>query len=154
MNKSGNDERRGISIACCHSHLCYTSYVSIHDKRQAHHGLLYLLMRNRVFLCRYATGSSLPAGVQKGLISLLVLSWIFFPCWCFKNFLFTMATKKMATGHETHKLGRQLSNDHKCQIWFTSLHWLWRKCNLSIFPIISIWELSVAMVTKLRGRST
>ena len=42
---------------------------------------------------------------------------------------------KMATGHETHKLGRQSSNDHNCQIWFTSLHWLWRKCNLTIFPL-------------------
>ena len=26
--------------------------------------------------------------------------------------------KKMATGHETYKLGRQSSNDHNCQIWF------------------------------------
>ena len=29
---------------------------------------------------------------------------------------------KMATGHEAHKLGRQSSNDHDCQIWFTSHH--------------------------------
>ena len=32
-----------------------------------------------------------------------------------------METKQMAIGHKTHKLGRQSSNDHKCQIWFTSL---------------------------------
>ena len=38
-----------------------------------------------------------------------------------------------ATGHITHKLGKQSSNDHNCQIWFTSLHVLWRKCNLNIF---------------------
>ena len=43
--------------------------------------------------------------------------------------------KKMAIGHQTYKLGKQSSNDHKCQIWYTSLHWLWRKCNLTIFPL-------------------
>ena len=31
---------------------------------------------------------------------------------------------KIATGHETHKLGRQSLNNHNCQIWFTSLHCL------------------------------
>ena len=36
---------------------------------------------------------------------------------------------KMATGHQTHKLGRQSSYDHKCEIWFTSLQWLKGKCN-------------------------
>ena len=40
---------------------------------------------------------------------------------------------KIITGHKTHKLGRQPSNDHNCQIWFTLLQWLWRKCNLTIF---------------------
>ena len=25
--------------------------------------------------------------------------------------------------------------NHNCQIWLTSLHWLWRKCNLTIFPL-------------------
>ena len=33
---------------------------------------------------------------------------------------------KMATGHKTHKLGRQSSNDHNCPIWITSLSALWR----------------------------
>ena len=42
---------------------------------------------------------------------------------------------KMAICHKAHKLGRQSSNDHNCQIWFTALHWLWRKCNLTIFPL-------------------
>ena len=42
---------------------------------------------------------------------------------------------KMVTGHKTHKLGRQSSDDHNCQIWFTSLHRLWRKCNLTIVPL-------------------
>ena len=34
---------------------------------------------------------------------------------------------KIVTDHKTHKLGRQSSNDHNCQIWFTLLQWLWRK---------------------------
>ena len=49
---------------------------------------------------------------------------------------------KIVTGHKTHKLGRQSSNDHNCQIWFTSLQWLWRKCNLTIFSYKSIEVLS------------
>ena len=44
-------------------------------------------------------------------------------------------TNKMVTGHKTHELGRQSSNDHNCQIWF-----------------ISLWEFSVAMATKPKGR--
>ena len=39
-----------------------------------------------------------------------------------------MTTYKTVTGHKTHKLGRHSSNDQNCQIWFTSLQWLWRKC--------------------------
>ena len=61
-------------------------------------------------------------------------------------------TNKMVTGHQTHKLGRQSSDDLNCQIWFTSLQWLWRKSNLTIFPLC-LWELSVAMATKPGGRS-
>ena len=45
---------------------------------------------------------------------------------------------KIVTGHKTYKLGRQSSNDHNCQIWFTSLQWLWRKCNLTIFSYKSM----------------
>ena len=41
----------------------------------------------------------------------------------------------MATGHKTQELGKQLSNDHNCQIWFALLHWLRKKCNLTIFPL-------------------
>ena len=59
---------------------------------------------------------------------------------------------KMATGHKTYTLGRQSSNDHKCQTWFTSLHWL-EKIQFNPFPIISLWELYVAMATKPGGRS-
>ena len=44
----------------------------------------------------------------------------------------------IVTGHKTHKLGRQSSNDHNCQIWFTSLQWLWRKCNLTIISYKSM----------------
>ena len=58
--------------------LCYTSYVSI----QAHHDLIFLLVRNR-----HATGSSFPAVAHKGLLSLLVFNWVFFPCWCFTYLL-------------------------------------------------------------------
>ena len=72
LNKLGNDGRRGISIACCYSHLCYTSYVLC--KAQ-----LSLLVRNRVFFPSgvqqdlFLHGSSVPAGDSQGLLSLLVL---------------------------------------------------------------------------------
>ena len=58
----------------------------------------------------------------------------------------------MATSHKTYKLGTQSSDDHNCQIWLISLHWLWRKCNFNHFSNISLWEFSVAMATKPRGR--
>ena len=47
-----------------------------------------------------------------------------------------MATKQNDHCHKTYKLGRQLSNDHTCQILFTSLHRLFRRCNLTIFPYL------------------
>ena len=47
----------------------------------------------------------------------------------FWNLMLPWQPNKMAPGHQTHKLGRQSSEDHNCQIWFTSLQWLWRKCN-------------------------
>ena len=50
------------------------------------------------------------------------------------NLMLLWQPNKMATGHQTYKLGKQSSNDHNCQIWFTSLHWLWRKYTLTIFP--------------------
>ena len=53
----------------------------------------------------------------------------------FFNLMLPWQANKIVTGHQTHKLGRQPSNDHNCQIWFTPLHWLWRKCNLTIFPL-------------------
>ena len=34
-----------------------------------------------------STGSSFPAAGQHGLLSLLVLYSVFFPCWCFTNFV-------------------------------------------------------------------
>ena len=40
----------------------------------------------------------------------------------------------MAAGHKTQKMGRQSSDDHNCQIWFTSLQWLCTKSSLTIFP--------------------
>ena len=39
------------------------------------------------------------------------------------------------TSHKTYKLGRQSKDDHNCQVWLKSVHWLWRKCNLTIFPL-------------------
>ena len=61
--------------------------------------------------------------------------------------------KKMAADHQTHKMCRQSSDDHNCQIWFTSLHWFMEKMQFNHLPIISLWNLSVAMATKPRGRS-
>ena len=56
---------------------------------------------------------------------------------------------KMTIGHKTYILGRQLSNDHNCQIWFTLLNSLvMEKMKFNHFPIISLLELSVAMATK------
>ena len=52
---------------------CYTSYVKL----------------NRVFLpCWCATGSSFPAGVEQGILSLLVCNRVFFPCWCATGYSF------------------------------------------------------------------
>ena len=41
-------------------------------------------------------------------------------------------------------LSRQSSNAHNCKIWFTSLHWLWRKMQFNHLPL-SLRVLSVAM---------
>ena len=74
LNKKRNDGRGGISIACCHSHLCYTSYVSIQHKRQAQHGLLSLLVHHRVFFSCWCTKRpSFPACAILGFLSLMVL---------------------------------------------------------------------------------
>ena len=89
LNKWRNDGRRGISTACCHSHLCYMSCIFTRpDKKQASHGLLSLLLGSRVFFpCWCVTGSSILACVQKGFLSLPVLNKLFFPCWWFTDFL-------------------------------------------------------------------
>ena len=61
---------------------------------------------------------------------------------------------KMAAGHQTHKLGRQSSDDHNCQIRFPSLQMVMQnKMQINHFPIISLSEIFVAMATKPRGRS-
>ena len=73
----------------------------------------------------------------------LLLQWFWRSChlkthfffFFFLNLMLTWQPNKIATGHQTYKLGRPLSKDHNCQIWFTPLHWLWRKCNLTIFPL-------------------
>ena len=70
-------------------------------------------------------------------IRVILLQWFWRSCHLKIPFLkinVAMATNKMAAGRKTYKLSRQLSNDHKCQIWFTSLQWLWRKCNLTVSP--------------------
>ena len=50
-----------------------------------------------------------------------------------KHVMLPWQPNKMAISHKTYKLGRQSSNDHNCQIWFTSLHWLWRKYGSFLF---------------------
>ena len=52
-------------------------------------------------------------------IRVLLLQWFWF-----LKFMLPWQPNKIATGHETYKLSRQSSNDHNCQIWFTSLRWL------------------------------
>ena len=73
-------------------------------------------------------GTSFPAGVQKGLLFLLVLIMVFFPCWCLTCFSFQAGTLqisnlKFCQGNQTkwplvikHKLSRQSSNYHNCKI--------------------------------------
>ena len=78
--------------------------------------------------------------------------FFFFFYFFFLNLMLPWQPNKIATGHQTYKLGRETSDDHNSQIWFTSLLWLWRKCNLNHFPIVSLWELSVVMATIPRGR--
>ena len=71
----------------------------------------------QLFPCWCATVSFFPAGVQKGLLSLLVCKRVFFSCWCstgssfpagalqISNFkILPCQANKMATGHKTHKL--------------------------------------------------
>ena len=55
--------------------------------------------------------SSFPSGAEMGLFSLLVLHKFLI---CHGNQK-KNPKKQMTTGHETHKLGRQSSNDHNCQ---------------------------------------
>ena len=59
----------------------------------------------------------------------------------FLNLMLPWQPNKMATGHQTHKLVAHI----------TSL--VMEKLQLNHFPIIILWELSVAMATKPRGRS-
>ena len=72
-------------------------------------------------------------------IRIILLQWFRRNCHLKKSFFFNLMLpwqpNKMATGHKTNQLGRQSSNDHKCQIWFTSLHRLRRKYNLTIFRL-------------------
>ena len=63
-----------------------------------------------------------------------------------------MATKQNGTGHKTHKLGRQSSNDHNYQISVHMTSLVMEKMQFNHFLIISLWEFSVAMATKPRGR--
>ena len=101
-SKYRNDGRRGISIACCHSYLCYTSNISLQGQTRAELNLVF-------FPCWCTTGSVFSANVQQGLLYLLVLHRVFFPCWCLINVLlkaFLWQSNKMATGHKTHILGR------------------------------------------------
>ena len=51
----------------------------------------------------------------------VVLEVLSFKKFIILNLMLPWQPNKMVTGHKTHKLGRQSSNDHKCQIWITSL---------------------------------
>ena len=66
-------------------------------------------------------------------------------------FKFNVAMETKQNGHWSWNAKKWVDNhqmiDHNCQIWYTSLHWLWRKCNSTIFPLC-LWELSVANQTK------
>ena len=54
----------------------------------------------------------------------VVLEELPFKKFIFFNLMLPWQPNKIITGHKTHKLGRQSSNDHNCQIWFISHHWL------------------------------
>ena len=100
----------------------------------AQQDLLSLLVCKRVFFpCWWITWLSFPAGASQGLLSLLINILLYILPW---------QPNKLATGHKTNKLVRQSPNDHNCQIWFTSIHLLWRKCNLTIFPLKSMGPFS------------
>ena len=121
---------------------------------------------NRFFFpCWRATGCSFPAGVQQSLLPLPVFHKVFFPCRCFTGSSFPSGASqisyfkilpwqanKLTTDHKTYKLCRQTSNDHNCQICFTSLHVLWRKCSLTIF-LLKVYGNFRCHATKQNGRS-
>ena len=66
-----------------------THPMSLYNTRQAQQDCLSLLVLNRSSVpAGVQKGSSFPAGAYLGLLSLLVLTWVFFPSWCFTNLLF------------------------------------------------------------------
>ena len=135
-----------------------THSLSLYKTRDKLSRIYFLCWCATVFFpCWCAKGSSFPAGVQ----SLLLCKRVFFLCWCLTWSSFTAdalqisylpwqpnkmvsghETHKLskhfclATGHETHKLGRQPLNDIQTAKFGTHhfTEWLWRKCNLPIFP--------------------
>ena len=129
--------------------------------------------RNRVFFpYRCTTGSSFSAGVQQGLLSLLMHYRVFLPCLCItgssspavasKNLLsllvlhkfptlnFAMATKQTKWPLVIKHI--KWVENHQMIITATSLQMLWRKCNLNIFPLC-LCDLSVVIATKHKDRS-
>ena len=110
------------------------------------------------------TGSPFPAGVQLGLLSLLVCKKeVFFPCWYLNESSSLLVLYKFP-----NCIGNQIEwplvikhinwvDNHPMIISakYGSHHFTGYRENafLTIFPIISLWELPVAMATKLRGRS-
>ena len=117
LSKYRNDGVRGTSIVFGHSHLCYMYYVSLQGHTRDK-------LSRYFFHCWCATGSSFPDSAQQSSLSLLVR--------CLKN-----SYSKILLWH---KLARQSSTDHNCQIWFISLQALWRKCRL----FISLWEIQLS----------
>ena len=100
------------------------------DKREAKRSFLSLLVLKRVFFtCCCAKWSSFPPGVS---FRLQIPYFKILP----------RQPNKMVTGHKTHKLGRQSSNDHNCQLMVQITSNDMKKMQFNHFLIVSLWVLS------------
>ena len=68
----------------------------------------------------------------------VVINFIFYFIYFFLNLMLPWQPNTIVTGHKTHKLCRQSSTDHNCQIWFTLLHWLWQTAIQPFFHYMSM----------------
>ena len=149
LNKKRIDGRRGISFACCHSHLCCTSYVFLQGQTRDK-------LNKNFFPCWCATGSSFSAGVQNSLLSFSDTKMVFFPCWCYKKFL-TIFFHGNQTKWPLVINHINWVDDHQTVItakYGTIPSLVIEKKHFIHFPIISLWDLSIVIATKQKGRST